>query len=265
MKRFSFRYESSVTLSAPVTTHSWLLRALPREEQFQHLEWDSLRVEASLPDGSTVEIPVSAGTDAFGSRIQFGCIEPPHVRMTMIAEGAVSQSPYRIDAPAHGMYAAPTVLASPSDEMIAFAQGLELDKSNSITDKALTIANAVHSRMIYAPGSTRVETTAAQAFALGRGVCQDYAHITLALMRHAGIAARYVCGFLAGEGATHAWVEYFDSGVWLALDPTHGRAVDYGCIKVAHGRDSSDCTVNRGIFTGCVQQKNSVSIKVEEL
>ena len=54
MKRFSFRYESSVALDAPVTTHSWLLRALPREEQFQRVEWESLRVEAALPGGGTV-------------------------------------------------------------------------------------------------------------------------------------------------------------------------------------------------------------------
>ena len=119
--------------------------------------------------------------------------------------------------------------------------------------------------MDYAPGSTSVATTAAQAVELGRGVCQDYAHITLALMRDAGIPSRYVCGFIPGEGATHAWVEWFDSGLWLALDPTHDRAVEYGFIKLAHGRDSSDCPVNRGIFTGRVQQSNSVSIKVEEI
>ena len=119
--------------------------------------------------------------------------------------------------------------------------------------------------MVYQPGSTDVFTTAAKAFELGQGVCQDYAHITLALLREAGIPARYVCGLLSGEGATHAWVEWFDSGVWLALDPTHDRAVEYGCIKIAHGRDSADCPVNRGIFTGRVQQRNSVSIKVEEL
>jgi len=264
MKRFSFRYESSVTLSAPVTTHSWLLRALPREEQFQHLEWESLRVEAALPDGNTVEIPISTGTDAFGNRTQFGCILQPHLSMTMTAEGVVAQSPYRISGTAHGMYSAPTVLTAMSEGMLAFLRGLKLDTSNHTADTAERIASAVHGRMTYAPGSTSVSTTAAQAFAFGRGVCQDYAHITLALLREVGIPARYVCGFLPGEGESHAWVEYFDSGMWLALDPTHDRRVDFGCIKVAHGRDSADCPVNRGLFTGRTGQRNFVSVKVEE-
>ena len=265
MKRFSFRYETRISLSAPVTAHSWLLRALPRNEAFQCVERDSLRVSALMPDGRSVDVPASTSLDAFGSRMQFGRIAEAHTGMSMVAEGIVSQSPYRIPGTAHGMFSAPTALTAPSHAMLDFLRGLDLDKSNSIARKAQRIASAVHGHMAYSPGSTSVATTAAQAFELGRGVCQDYAHITLALMREAGIPARYVCGFIPGEGATHAWVEWFDSGLWLALDPTHDRAVEYGFIKLAHGRDSADCPVNRGIFTGRVQQTNSVSIKVEEL
>ena len=265
MKRFAFRYESSVMLSAPATAHSFLLRALPRAEQFQRVEWDSLRVTATSPNGRVFDVPVCIRTDAFGNRTQAGCVLPPHVSLSMEAAGSVAQSPYRICGTAHGMYSAPTALTTPSDAMLAFLHGLELDESNNIRNKACAIASAVHRHMAYQPGSTDVLTTAAKAFELGQGVCQDYAHITLALLRAAGIPARYVCGLLSGEGATHAWVEWFDAGVWLALDPTHDRAVEYGCIKIAHGRDSADCPVNRGIFTGRVQQRNSVSIKVEEV
>jgi transglutaminase-like putative cysteine protease len=265
MKRYRFRYESSVVFSAPVSSHSWLLRSLPKQEQFQRTEWDSLRLEAGLPDGSSVDVPVRAAVDAFGSRVQFGHTAQPHVRLTLTAEGVVAQSPYRICGTAHGMYFPPSPLTLPSDEMLAFAreQGLDGAAFPSISERAQAVSSAVHGRMRYAPGSTGVATTAAQAFALCQGVCQDFAHIALALLRHAGIAARYVCGFLPGEGATHAWVEYFDSGVWLALDPTHDRAVDYGCIKIAHGRDSADCAVNRGVFTGRASQLSSVSIKVD--
>ena len=265
MKRFSFRYETSTSLSAPVTAHSWLLRALPRSEGFQTVEWDSLRLSAILPGGESMHVPASTGLDSFGNRMQFGRIAEAHTGMSMASEGVVAQSPCRIPGAAHGMYSAPTALTAPSHAMLDFLRDLELDSSNSIGEKAARIASAVHGHMDYAPGSTSVATTAAQAFELGRGVCQDYAHITLALMREAGIPARYVCGFIPGEGATHAWVEWFDSGLWLALDPTHDRAVEYGFIKLAHGRDSADCPVNRGIFTGRVLQANSVSIKVEEL
>ena len=263
MKSFAFRYESSVMLEAPVCAHSFLLRALPRTEQFQRVEWDALRVSAILPDGSMEDVPVHSRLDGFGNRVQFGSIAQPHTGMTMIAEGHVSQSTYRIDGTAHGMYSAPTALTAPSEAMLAFLRKLKLDKSNKPAS-ALLIASAVYERMSYAPGTTSVATTAAQAFEIGRGVCQDYAHITLALLREAGIAARYVCGFLPGEGESHAWVEYFDSGMWFALDPTHDRRVDFGCIKVAHGRDSADCPVNRGLFTGRTGQRNFVSVKVEE-
>ena len=265
MKRFSFRYETSISLSAPVTAHSWLLRALPRNEEFQSVEWDSLRVSALMPDGRSMDVPVSTNLDAFGSRMQFGFIAEAHTGMSMAAEGVVSQSPYRIPGTAHGMYSASTALTAPSDAMLEFLRALKLDKSNHPEENAKRIASAVHAHMAYSPGSTGVDTTAAQAFGLGRGVCQDYAHITLALLREAGIPARYVCGFIPGEGATHAWVEWFGSDRWFALDPTHDRAVEYGFIKLAHGRDSADCPVNRGIFTGRVQQSNSVSIKVEEI
>jgi transglutaminase-like putative cysteine protease len=229
------------------------------------VEWDSLHVTADMPNGRTLDVPVRIRKDAFGNSTQSGCVVPPHVNLRMEAVGRVAQSPYRICGTAHGMYSAPTALTTPSEAMLAFLRSLELDRSNSVKEKAYAITSAVHRHMAYQPGSTDVLTSAARAFELGQGVCQDYAHITLALLREAGIPARYVCGLLSGEGATHAWVEWFDSGVWLALDPTHDRAVEYGCIKIAHGRDSADCPVNRGIFTGRVQQQNSVSIKVEEL
>lgn len=264
MNRYRFRFESSILLSGPVTAHSWMLRALPRQEQFQHIEWDSLRLEAGLPDGRTIDVPARSAVDAFGSRVQFGHIRQPHVRMTAVAVGTVAQSPYRICGTAHGMYFPHTALTLPSAGMLDLARTLGLDSAGPCIGRtARAIASAVHEHMDYVPGSTAVSTTAAQAFALGHGVCQDFAHITLSLLRHAGIAARYVCGYLSGEGATHAWVEYFDSGVWLALDPTHDRAVDYGCIKIAHGRDCADCAVNRGVFTGKVRQSTSVSIKVD--
>lgn len=264
MKRFRFRFESSIIMSAPVTAHSWMLRTLPKREQFQRIEWDSLRLEAGLPDGRSIDVPARSAIDAFGGRVQFGCILQPHIRMTVVAVGTVAQSPYRICGTAHGMYFPPTPLTLASPAMLAFAQQKGLTRPTSgVSALARAVASTVHAHMEYVPGSTCVATTAAQAFDLGRGVCQDYAHITIALLRQAGVAARYVCGYLPGEGATHAWVEYFDSGVWLALDPTHDSGVDFGCIKIAHGRDSADCAVNRGVFTGKAQQRTSVSIKVD--
>lgn len=134
---------------------------------------------------------------------------------------------------------------------------------------ALLRANALMERLYqqfrYQPGATGIATTASQAFALGCGVCQDYAHILIALCRAGGIAARYAAGMIFGEGATHAWVEVYDNGMWHGLDPTHNKAVDDGYLKLAHGRDAYDCRLNRGVFCGTAVQQQHVSVTLEEL
>ena len=100
------------------------------------------------------------------------------------------------------------------------------------------------------------------ALHLGQGVCQDYAHIMLALLRTLGIPSRYVSGHLIGEGAPHAWVEVLlsDSNsnqppCPLAFDPTHHRRVDHKYITVAVGRDFADVTSTSGVFSGSATGK----------
>ncbi|MGM9675601.1 MAG: transglutaminase family protein [Bacteroidaceae bacterium] len=96
------------------------------------------------------------------------------------------------------------------------------------------------------------------------GVCQDYAHLLVAACRASGIRARYVNGLTVGEGATHAWVEAYEDGQWIGLDPTAGRCIDYGYIKIAHGRDVGDCPSNRGRISPFTRETLSVSVRVEE-
>ena len=118
---------------------------------------------------------------------------------------------------------------------------------------AHAINHFVFTHMKYAFGVTDVHTTAAAAFMLGKGVCQDYAHVMLALARHCGLAARYVSGHLLGEGGTHAWVEIIlpdrDHARVIAFDPTHDRVVTMKYIVVAVGRDYADVAPTSGVFT----------------
>ena len=114
-------------------------------------------------------------------------------------------------------------------------------------------------------GVSKTETIASEALARKQGVCKDYAHILIAMCRANGIYSRYVNGFLMGEGATHAWVEFFDNDGWYAIDPTHNRMIDYGYIKVAHGRDAGDCSLNRGVFNGTTNQLTEIRVIVEEI
>jgi transglutaminase-like putative cysteine protease len=135
-----------------------------------------------------------------------------------------------------------------------------LRKLASGTDRCdvATICSRVHEAIEYEWGVTGVRTTAAEALAGGRGVCQDYAHIMLATCRLVGLAARYVSGHLTGEGGSHAWVEVMRPhprrpDVWLVegWDPTHNRRANCEYMVVATGRDYADVAPMSGTYDGC--------------
>lgn len=114
-----------------------------------------------------------------------------------------------------------------------------------------------HGALTYEYGVTGVRTTAAQAVVGGRGVCQDYAHVMLALCRAAGLPARYVSGHLVGEGGSHAWVEVVVAhpsrpgrATAVAFDPTHDRRAGGDYVTVAVGRDYTDVAPTSGTYQG---------------
>jgi len=120
---------------------------------------------------------------------------------------------------------------------------------------AYAISDFVYNEMVYTHDVTDVFTTGATAFEMRRGVCQDYAHIAITLSRLCGLAARYVSGYLIGEGATHAWVEFLiPSGPnetrVLSLDPTNDCVTNLKYIVVGIGRDYDDVAPTSGFFTG---------------
>jgi transglutaminase-like putative cysteine protease len=119
---------------------------------------------------------------------------------------------------------------------------------------AARICAAVHTALGYAEGSTSVATTAAQALAGGRGVCQDSAHLMLAVCHVLGLPARYVSGHLLGQGGTHAWVEvvvpHADHAVALPYDPCNGVTAGARYLTVATGRDYADVPPTSGTYVG---------------
>jgi transglutaminase-like putative cysteine protease len=126
----------------------------------------------------------------------------------------------------------------------------------------LKLSWAVYDTIEYTQGTTDINTTASDALKLGKGVCQDFAHLLISLCRLKGIPSRYVTGFMEGEGHTHAWVEYYDSGYWKAADPTQRKLVETGYIKLSHGRDYEDCSIERGVFSGRAEQNLEVFLNV---
>jgi transglutaminase-like putative cysteine protease len=120
-----------------------------------------------------------------------------------------------------------------------------------------TLCAQVHGCLTYEWGVTGVGTTASQALAGRRGVCQDYAHIMLGICRAAGLPARYVSGHLVGEGGSHAWVEVlrphpYVRERWVAdgWDPTRNRRTDADYLVVAVGRDYADTAPMSGTYAG---------------
>ena len=116
------------------------------------------------------------------------------------------------------------------------------------------ICDVVSKAITYEYGVTSVQTTAAEALAAERGVCQDFAHVMLALCHLVRLPARYVSGHLLGQGGTHAWVEVIvpraDHAEAIAFDPCHGRRTDGGYVTVATGRDYSDVAPTSGSYIG---------------
>jgi len=114
--------------------------------------------------------------------------------------------------------------------------------------------SVVHDRLEYRLGSTTVHSTVAEVLAGGSGVCQDFAHLLIALCRHAGLPARYVSGYMGDitdSGASHAWVEAFVPPYgWIGLDPTAGLPCTGRHVKLAVGRDYADVAVVRGTYRG---------------
>jgi transglutaminase-like putative cysteine protease len=148
----------------------------------------------------------------------------------------------------------PTPLTAPGDELRDVARQLAAETS-SAEDLADRLNSYVYRSMRYRSGSTTVETGAADAFALRQGVCQDFAHILLALCRENGLPARYVSGHLLGEGAMHAWVEVLlpdldrpGRTIAVPFDPTHGIRAGFNYVTVAIGRDYRDVAPTSGQF-----------------
>jgi len=136
---------------------------------------------------------------------------------------------------------------------------------------ALILSEYVFDNFAYRTGVTNIETPVEEIWELKAGVCQDFAHLLLFMLRMFGFPARYVSGYICpktegvrGEGATHAWVEvYIPFYGWLGLDPTNNCIVNDGHVRIAIGRNFSDCTPVKGTYKGTGAHKLEVSVHIE--
>lgn len=218
----------------------------------------------------TVSLPAAARetVGAFGTPRLYGCLDAPHTDFAISVSGIVETGreifeAYCPDPLESGIFRVQSPLTRPGPAIRAFHDSLCL--RGGAYDRALAIRAAVHEAFRYAPGRTAPHESAETAFARREGVCQDYSHVMLSLLRMEGIPARYVTGMMVGEGASHAWVEAQCCGYWYGFDPTNDLLVDDSYIRAACGRDSADCDIIRGTFYGFACQLQQERVLVETI
>lgn len=137
--------------------------------------------------------------------------------------------------------------------------GQRIAKEHDPAEAVIEAANWVHGELDYVPGTTGVHSSGLDALREGKGVCQDFAHLTLILLRSMGIPARYVSGYLHPhkeavvgdtiDGQSHAWVQAWTGG-WWNFDPTNDAAINEQYVSVGVGRDYADVSPLKGIYSG---------------
>jgi transglutaminase-like putative cysteine protease len=243
-----------------------------------------LVVEASV--AVSPPAPTLRYWDYWGTMVDAFDVHEPHSELAVTGRSVVETSPRepRVtvgwdEALAPGVtdrlaeWLAPTVYVPRADEFAAAAA----DIAGQGTDPASACQDTVdwvRERLQYGKGATTVATTAEEALRAGAGVCQDFTHLMLGVVRAMGIPARYVSGYMfpspetdVGEdvaGESHAWVEVW-TGDWYPPDPTHGVPVGERHVVVARGRDYGDVPPLKGIYRGAAAEALEVTVGLTRL
>lgn len=257
MKRFRFEYETKLTFTGSITGHSFTLRCTPFSDGRQMIAEPLCTV---YPGGGSIW----HSRDSFGNLLLCGRMDEPHSSFSFRVEGlAQIRSSCEAVGTAPVFYKFQTPLTRAGETIMQFYE-THRPTGSSILARTEALADSLYDYMTYQKGVTQVHTSAEEALASGEGVCQDYAHILLSLLRLDGIRCRYVAGLAFACGETHAWVEMHDSGRWIGIDPTHNRLIGERYIKLCHGRDYADCPIERGIYLGNVSSTQTVTSRVYE-
>ncbi len=250
----------------------------------------------TLPTQTTLEarvtvaggVPVWTYSDYWGTFVSVFDITEPHQDLVVRAQATVETGqafglarpaplPWAdLRAQASGGRLLEFLLTTPLTNLAPAVAATVIDavRGADAIEAAEQIVSRVRSQVSYVAGATGVRTNAQEAWDQGQGVCQDLAHVTVALLRAAGLPARYVSGYLHADpsaepgvsavGESHAWVEYW-TGSWHAVDPTTNAAVEERHVVVARGRDYADIPPLKGIYHGAPGGALKVTVEVTRL
>jgi transglutaminase-like putative cysteine protease len=225
-------------------------------------------------------------TDYWGTTVTSFDLHAPHRELAVVATSVVETG--EASPPATGASWADLGSDDVRDrhaEMLEFTAYIPHDrelakvarvlrKEKTPRDAVVAACRWVHDHLTYQPGSTGVHTSALEAWEAGKGVCQDYVHLTLLLLREAGVPARYVSGYLMPRadvqvrqtvtGESHAWVEAWTGG-WWGYDPTNLLEIGHRHVWVAIGRDYADVPPLKGIYSGGTASALDVTVDMTRL
>ncbi len=230
----------------PVRDLRQRLMVVPRERH-----GDQHRVVRRLEVRTPGSKRVRTRADRFGNTVVHVSVPSVEQTIEFRARAVLVRNPTSPGPAAwHGAGPTQTQLTTPDAAIRDAAHSL--GPVSDVLETADAISDLVRTSFEYAHDATGVRTTAADAWQLRRGVCQDMAHVMIAMCTSLGIRSRYVSGHLVGDGASHAWTEVLDPSrqVVVAIDPTHRRRTDLRYITTAVGRDYRDVAPTCGVYTG---------------
>ncbi len=281
---FAIRYLTEYRYQAPVTDNLNALRVRPATTSSQRCDEFHTRIDP--------EARVSRHLDYFGTEVlEFG-IPTGHEQLTIDVRARVTtadpaeppEGPWEslcssayLDAA--GEFALPWQDQPAIEGLEALDAGL---KAESPLQALVRLCKLIPSRFEYRPGATYVGSSVGDLLALGAGVCQDFVHLSLVLLRRRGIAARYVSGYLWAapedggtdslEVDTHAWLEALLPGtdgrgepVWVSADPTNRRLADETHVKIGHGRFYADVPPVKGLYRGEAASELAAAVTMSRL
>jgi transglutaminase-like putative cysteine protease len=277
--QFAIRYLTEYRYETPVTDNLNTLRVRPATTPTQRVDDFGIRVDP--------ETRLHQHDDYFGTNvIEFG-VSRPHESLSIDVRARVRtrapepapEAPWAaLEHAAYRAAAGEFLLAAGDDPSApAIADLVRLTRADTPLATVRRLVEAIPERFEYRPGVTYVGSSVQDLLEAGAGVCQDFAHLALLLLRRHGIAGRYVSGYLfapanggddSAEVDTHAWIEALVPGdgdgepAWVAADPTNRSLVDERHVKIGHGRFYADVPPIRGVFRGAAGASLSASVKM---
>jgi len=256
----NIEHRTQYSYSEPVNYTIQQLRLTPQNGFGQLVNRWEIKVNGQL----------SAFEDVYGNLVHTLAIDVPHEKITIIAKGEVETGLPLVEQTQRlplSIYLRDTPLTTTDEEMRAFAKRFLFprDQQKALED----MMHATLERVAYIRGATQVNTSALEAFQLGKGVCQDHAHIFVACCRSIGLPARYVSGYLFTEDGSlmqsHAWADVWlqDFG-WQSFDVSNGCQAYEVHVRLAAGLDYRSASPVEGMRTGGGLESMGASVLVSQ-